>query len=125
MEQIELYKDLDTRLLNSLREDFKDNIEHEFVHANGEIFFKIKLKTEPGIFLKVKDLFREAVCLSSFAENKSFLIISYHTLQYYYRVFIQQFSDRYTTVDIISNKDLMDFNKFEEFKRIETFSGDF
>lgn len=125
MEQTELYKDLDTRLLNSLREDFKDNIEHEFVHANGEIFFKIKLKTEPGIFLKVKDLFREAVCLSSFVENKSFLIISYHTLQYYYRVFIQQFSDRYTTVDIISNKDLMDFNKFEEFKRIETFSGDF
>ena len=125
MEQIELYKDLDTRLLNSLREDFKDNIEHEFVHANGEIFFKIKLKTEPGIFLKVKDLFREAVCLSSFVENKAFLIISYHTLQYYYRVFIQQFSDRYTTVDIISNKDLMDFNKFEEFKRIETFSGDF
>lgn len=125
MKQIELYKDLDTRLLDSLREDFKDNIEHEFVHANGEIFFKIKLKTEPGIFLKVKDLFREAVCLSSFAENKAFLIISYHTLQYYYRVFIQQFSDRYTTVDIISNKDLMDFNKFEEFKRIETFSGDF
>ena len=125
MEQIELYKDLDTRLLNSLREDFKDNIEHEFVHANGEIFFKIKLKTEPGIFLKVKDLFREAVCLSSFVENKAFLIISYHTLRYYYRVFIQQFSDGYTTVDIISNKDLMDFNKFEEFKRIETFSGDF
>lgn len=125
MEQIEFYKDLDTRLLNSLREDFKDNIEHEFVHVNGEIFFKIKLKTEPGIFLKVKDLFREAVCLSSFVENKAFLIISYHTLQYYYRVFIQQFSDRYTTVDIISNKDLMDFSKFEEFKRIETFSGDF
>ena len=125
MEQIEFYKDLDTRLLNSLREDFKDNIEHEFVLVNGEIFFKIKLKTEPGIFLKVKDLFREAVCLSSFVENKAFLIISYHTLQYYYRVFIQQFSDRYTTVDIISNKDLMDFSKFEEFKRIETFSGDF
>ena len=125
MEQIELYKDLDTRLLNSLREDFKDNIEHEFVHANGEIFFKIKLKTEPGIFLKVKDLFREAVCLSSFVENKAFLVISYHTLQYYYRVFIQQFSDRYTTVDIISNKDLMDFSKFKELKSIEVFSGDF
>ena len=125
MEQIELYKDLDTRLLNSLREDFKDNIEHEFVHANGEIFFNIKLKTEPGIFLKVKDLFREAVCLSSFVENKAFLVISYHTLQYYYRVFIQQFSDRYTTVDIISNKDLMDFSKFKELKSIEVFSGDF
>lgn len=125
MSQIEFYKEADERILNSLREDFKDNIEHEFVHATGEIFFKIKLKTEPGIFLKVKDLFREAVCLSSFAENKAFLIISYHTLQYYYRIFIQQFSDNYTTVDIISNKDLIDFNKFEELKRIEVFSGDF
>lgn len=125
MEQTEFYKEIDEQILNSLKEDFKDNIEHKFVHINGEIFFKLKFKTEPGIFLKVKSLFREAVCLSSFAENKAFLVISYHTLQYCYHVFIQQFSDNYTTVDIISNKDLIDFSKFKELKRVETFSGDF
>lgn len=125
--KIEFYKKADDQIVQSLLEEFKDNLEHKFIHSSGEIFFKFKLKTEPGLLFKITSLFKKdlAVCSSSFLQNKVFLAVSYRTLQYCYHVFIQKFADGYTTVDIISHKDQIEIDDFEKLKRIEAFSGDF